>query len=592
MSFLSTSTIEYHFLQTDSDSSTHTNNGRAANSPWVGIFRRLYELLFIGIKPAPVSDNRELVLKRDMMAEITAVLMGSMEEDGCNARLGRIADFAPVIANMRFDRLPDMASNIRKRLDQASGRSASTKTIYTDTDLIPCTVCLKPLVGSYHILFPLDFLDGVRWILKVPETGHPDRFDDIAARALKSEAMTMRLLKRDTGIPVPEVFGFDASFDNALDSPFILMEFIQGIPLYEWWFDKSSSREVLEQRREQILRDVAKASVQLNRYTFDQGGAPDFGHEGNIVIGPLRILDTQAMLVRLGTDDPDETGIFRELGPYKDLEPFISCLLDHSKPPSDQFSQGVYKLLRLFIEWIPREDSVTVPGFVLTHPDFDIQNVLVSEEGRLCSLIDWDGVTAVPRCLGNERYPSWLTCDWNPARYSFKAVPPEGVEPGEETKSDKPEKYEEPKDPSRYENSPEELAFYRAMYQRIIASCIAERESDVQPGMSKMEAATKITRNSCIIQSLHIAATDPMSADAIVEKIFDEISNIDKENPGQQSSSIDEEATENGYGDLADDVDHEYDDLYLYDVACDLAEGKFDEGQLQRLKVGFAKLFS
>jgi hypothetical protein len=35
-------------------------------------------------------------------------------------------------------------------------------------------------------------------------------------------------------------------------------------------------------------------------------------------------------------------------------------------------------------------------GHVLAHPDFDIQNVIVSEEGELRGLIDWDGVAALP----------------------------------------------------------------------------------------------------------------------------------------------------------------------------------------------------
>jgi aminoglycoside phosphotransferase (APT) family kinase protein len=43
--------------------------------------------------------------------------------------------------------------------------------------------------------------------------------------------------------------------------------------------------------------------------------------------------------------------------------------------------------------------------FVLAHPDFDIQNVLIAGDGsaQLRDLIDWDGVASVPRSAGRWR---------------------------------------------------------------------------------------------------------------------------------------------------------------------------------------------
>ncbi len=76
-------------------------------------------------------------------------------------------------------------------------------------------------------------------------------------------------------------------------------------------------------------------------------------------------------------------------------------------------------LLRQLINWIP--DPSGVNSFVLTHRDFDIQNLIVSEDGELRGIIDWDGVAAVPRTLGNERYPEWLTRDWDPGMYGGRS---------------------------------------------------------------------------------------------------------------------------------------------------------------------------
>jgi aminoglycoside phosphotransferase (APT) family kinase protein len=71
----------------------------------------------------------------------------------------------------------------------------------------------------------------------------------------------MQLLKRETTIPVPEVYSFDASFDNPIDCPFILMEFVAGIPLRDCWFDKGASKALVAERRARTLQDLAVAMV-------------------------------------------------------------------------------------------------------------------------------------------------------------------------------------------------------------------------------------------------------------------------------------------------------------------------------------------
>lgn len=50
----------------------------------------------------------------------------------------------------------------------------------------------------------------------------------------------MQLLKRQTTVLVLEVYSFDTSFNNDIKYPFILMEFIAGIPLYDCWLDKKA----------------------------------------------------------------------------------------------------------------------------------------------------------------------------------------------------------------------------------------------------------------------------------------------------------------------------------------------------------------
>ena len=92
------------------------------------------------------------------------------------------------------------------------------------------------MYGSYHVLFPLKFDIELRLVAEIPINGTADKWDELSASALTSEAETMRLLKRETTIPLPNVLDFSPTPNNALGCPYIIMSFISGAPLYGVWF--------------------------------------------------------------------------------------------------------------------------------------------------------------------------------------------------------------------------------------------------------------------------------------------------------------------------------------------------------------------
>lgn len=114
------------------------------------------------------------------------------------------------------------------------------------------------------------------------------------------------------------------------------------------------------------------------------------------------------------------------------------------------YLKGVYILLRTFISWAYERDTHG-SRFVLSHPDFDMQNILVAQDGTLRGLIDFYGVAAVPREVGVAQYPMWLMNDWIESQYDYKLR--EG-KPREEAGYD--------------ESSPDELSCYRAMYAQFM----------------------------------------------------------------------------------------------------------------------------
>lgn len=435
--------------------------------------------------------------------------MSSSHSDGCSCAEDRLKLMAPVLASINVKALPAYASRIRQQHQYANRHECST-------DTIACTVLLPPLSGSYHVLFQLEFTDGLRWIIKFPATGYRGRYDAMSARALKSEALTMRLLKRDTTIPIPEVYSFDATIDNELNCPHILMEFIRGIKVSEGWFDQSSPLVSIEQFRANVLKDVAGAMVQLNKFVYNQSGSLIFDDDGNVTgTGPAKVVDGPAWAESWREGDCNDSAFF-ENGPFDDPRScFLSALERHAGPkmsiPGAKVDLGTNAILKLFINWVPFEKNAEDSGFVLKHPDLDTQNILVSETGHLCGIIDWDGVAAVPRYIGCEQYPLWLMCDWNPFLYNYDGP-----------------------DPDCPQHSPEEFAYYRSMYAGFMDLCLAKEESKssikVQQGTASAEPCSgtpsHFTRGSCLVQSLELATIHPDFKVYIFDRFFELIEEI------------------------------------------------------------------
>ena len=148
-------------------------------------------------------------------------------ENDVHTERNPLEDFSSVLAALKFGAITNYVTMIR--------RSQVSSQLY---DIMPwsfeCTVEGPPLNGSFNILFPVLFGDGKKWLLKVPAHGHGNSWTESAASSLSSEALTMRYLKgKNKSVPIPEVYAFDISTDNVLKCPFILMEYVEGCPLYK-----------------------------------------------------------------------------------------------------------------------------------------------------------------------------------------------------------------------------------------------------------------------------------------------------------------------------------------------------------------------
>lgn len=263
-------------------------------------------------------------------------------------------------------------------------------------------VVKAPHQGSYNIAYPIEFDDGVRWIIKIPAIGHTRTWDNLAADALTSEALTMTYIRERTSIPLPTVHHFDASLDNEVGCPYILMDLVKGKRLQNVWFAPYTSVQRQENARTRTLQTLAIAMSELSQLKFSHGGSLRFDLKGNVSsVGAARVVDTISMIRRRDerTDSENPRGysddLFCEKGPWNDPYSSILSFLDRQggEQKSPPLGRGRQESLRLFIRWaidhLGRGDQNAAGQFVLAHPDLDLQNIYVLDDGTLSGIIDW-----------------------------------------------------------------------------------------------------------------------------------------------------------------------------------------------------------
>ncbi|RYP26810.1 hypothetical protein DL768_011528 [Monosporascus sp. mg162] len=442
---------------------------------------------------------------------------------------------------------------------------------------LPCVG--RPVFGSAHVLYPVSFDDGrrTRWIVKVPVTGTPDVWDELGSDALRGEALVLRMLgtlgrangrengrglkgsRRGEGgrFPAPEPVRVDPGVHNALHAPYLIMEFVEGIRLDEYWFAgtdagthgktyTSYSADHVKLRRRKVLHSLARTMLRLGTCGTEQGGGPVIDEATWRVLpgaaAPARHLDVGAMVGRWldrsdgrGTED-ERTPVYAAVWPHDDPRETYTAPLDRY-PPTTEAARGVDALLRLLIGMLREpgraggaegegEGAGTLP-FVLAHPDLQLRHVIVSEDGEVAGIVGWDGVRAVPRSVGNEALPRWLVRDFNPFVYGWRpAAAAAGL--GLVAASDAPG--ERARSGSYYSECPPWApAELRDAYVDIVRRLKREKTASgtgVRGATARgnYQRNVDVTRLSLLALSLDEAVRDPRCRGAILRRVLEKCS--------------------------------------------------------------------
>lgn len=265
-----------------------------------------------------------------------------------------------------------------------------------------CTMDLDTdMSGTFNTASKFIFGDGVQWLLRLPKDGFSTgKWTATRARHLRNTVELTRFIRRATKVPVPEVFAYGQDHNNPLGCPFVLEEFIDGTSVYDAWKESDVPDEEMHKIKANTIHDVAKAMVDLSRFTFSGIGSPTFTDGLPTFIKGSSLADVGPFMT---------TGLFEE-GPYGDVESYIKSTLDQETDlPLDFYSMS----LRMLMDWMLSIMGEPGPN-VLFHPDLNESNIIVDgKTGHLKAIIDWDFTRAEPKAFGINSYPMFISRDWD-----------------------------------------------------------------------------------------------------------------------------------------------------------------------------------
>ncbi|KAI9709971.1 MAG: hypothetical protein M1820_003049 [Bogoriella megaspora] len=268
--------------------------------------------------------------------------------------------------------------------------------------------------GGFNRTFEVTMNDGVQVIARLPyPTTVPKRY------AIASEVATIDLV-RSYGVPVPRIFDYATTPQNAVGSEYIIMEKMLGNEVGHRWFELSTSE------RKVITLDVAKiegllfsiplpacGSVYYKRDLASTDESIDISDHKGLCVGPdaatswwydrRDILSVNRGPFKLAGQTM-AAGALKELNWMKqfgrDRFPIDRCyrdILNYQKSPASEHIDHLEMYLQMCHHLVPENESLLRPA--IRHPDLQPHNIFVSDDFKVVGLIDWQHCSILPLFL-------------------------------------------------------------------------------------------------------------------------------------------------------------------------------------------------
>jgi hypothetical protein len=249
------------------------------------------------------------------------------------------------------------------------------------------------------------------------------------------------------------------------------MEFVSGEKVSDVWFSDTGSLP-REELRLNILRGLSKVMAKFSCFTFDKIGSIVGHSAGSTAVGPCfdwNSSDNGSLLITPS-------------GPFDDVASYLQRKVVRNSD-RNVWDKAEAKIMTVVLDCL--QNIKCEPGFVLSPPDFDSQNIMVDEKGTVTGFIDLDLAQTLPRFVGYCRYPAWITRDWDPLMYGWPKL-------------------------TDSEDSPDTLQRYRTFYNEELGKALARRVD------------WKFTEKSHIVEAMWIAALHPTNRLEICRKLVAE----------------------------------------------------------------------
>ncbi len=128
--------------------------------------------------------------------------------------------------------------------------------------------------------------DSFQMVARIPYPATVPKYFVVA-----SEVATMAFL-RSSGLPIPKVYGYSAVPDNAAETEYIFMEFVQGTKLSDVWRDLGEP-EIIS-----LLRQLAQLESKMMSIAFPAGGSLYYAQDlEKVAMGPGIPLENERFCV-------------------------------------------------------------------------------------------------------------------------------------------------------------------------------------------------------------------------------------------------------------------------------------------------------
>ncbi|KAF8213925.1 protein kinase subdomain-containing protein PKL/CAK/Fmp29 [Mycena galopus ATCC 62051] len=278
---------------------------------------------------------------------------------------------------------------------------------------------VKLAEGGFNRTFLITMHDGFEMVARIPYHVTVPKFYAIA-----SEVATMRFL-RSSGLPIPEVYDYSPSSDNAAKTEYILMEFIRGTNLSDLWLELEEPDIV------SVLRQLAQLESRMMSIPFPAGGSLYYTNDLEVAGRTGIPLNDERFCVgpdaRLHMWYGRRSQLEVDRGPYESaqvalvaaarkelayLEQFGRPLLPFQRErreayeykeqsPSDHI-KNLERYLLIAFSLVPKNSALH--HFCIRHPDLQPSNIIVSRSSdtnqlKIVSLLDWQHTSILPPFL-------------------------------------------------------------------------------------------------------------------------------------------------------------------------------------------------